>query len=40
MHDMQDQYSRVPTPSLLFSLCHVYAVKSEYKLEKHCPTET
>jgi hypothetical protein len=28
---LQDQHSRAPIPSLLYSLCHVYAVKSEYK---------
>jgi hypothetical protein len=28
---MKDQYSRVPMPSLLYSLYHAYAVKSEYK---------
>ncbi len=31
MHGMRRQYSRVPAPSLWFSLHHVYAVKSEYK---------
>jgi hypothetical protein len=31
MHDMKDQYSRVPMPSLLYSLYHAYAVKPEYK---------
>jgi hypothetical protein len=30
-HGMQDQYSRVPMPSLLCSLYYAYAIKSEYK---------
>jgi hypothetical protein len=30
MHDMRDQYSRVPYPCL-FSGVHFYVVKSEYK---------
>jgi hypothetical protein len=28
---LQGQYSRAPMPTLLYSLCHVYVVKSEYK---------
>jgi hypothetical protein len=31
IHGMQGQYSRVPMPSLLCSLYHAYAMKSEYK---------
>ncbi len=31
---MQGQYSRIPMPCLLFSLCHVYAVKSTEYTEK------
>ncbi len=30
MHDMRNQYSMVPAPSIWFSLHHVYAVKSRY----------